>query len=164
MSDTRKEVFIQNLKDTTTVLQQLRVCIEAVKSLCDDIDVIDENTNHLYQHTIILSYSDSEAEEPDEDYIKCCILSKKEAQYTIDTLKNDINHIRRIVNNINTSYDSVNHIGSSYLGAIRLTDVDVRLNLQDEIYVSINYYDNDALEHHVAFTPNYVGDSVVKIF
>lgn len=164
MSDTRKEVFIQNLKDTSTVLQQLRVCIEAVKSLCDDIDVIDENTNHLYQHTITLSDSDWEAEEPDEVYIKCCILSKKEEEYTLDTLKNDINHIKRVVNHINSSYDDVNHVGSSYLGAIRLTSVYVYLSIYDEITISIEYYDNDAQVHNTQFTPNHISDSVVKIF
>lgn len=48
MSDTRKEVFIQNLKDTTTVLQQLRVCIDALKdtlTYCQDIEEAVNNLN-----------------------------------------------------------------------------------------------------------------------
>lgn len=57
MNDTNLNVFIQNLKDTTTVLQQLEVCI---KNLKNGLSVIDgynarltalENKS-LYQHTI----------------------------------------------------------------------------------------------------------------
>ena len=47
MSDTRKEVFIQNLKDTTTVLQQLRVCIEAIKETLGYIDDLEQIVKDL---------------------------------------------------------------------------------------------------------------------
>ena len=47
MSNTRKEVFIQNLKDTSTVLQQLRVCIEAVKDCLNSVDDLDKLIKEL---------------------------------------------------------------------------------------------------------------------
>lgn len=40
MSDTRLDVFIQNLKDTTTVLQQLELCIKNLKNVLPEIDKI----------------------------------------------------------------------------------------------------------------------------
>lgn len=57
MSDTNLEVFIQNLKDTTTVLQQLEVCIKSLKNGLSVIDGYNDRltaleNKSLYQHTI----------------------------------------------------------------------------------------------------------------
>lgn len=72
MKNKKVNVFIQNLSDTTTVLQQLRICIEEIKkaiALIDSVDLenidtrldnIDNqletlNNKHLYQHNIRLN-------------------------------------------------------------------------------------------------------------
>ena len=60
MNDTKLNVFIQNLKDTTTVLQQLELCIKNLKSvlgLIDDLDIDNINTelNELQETVDTLS-------------------------------------------------------------------------------------------------------------
>ena len=57
MNDTNLEVFIQNLKDTTTVLQQLEVCIKSLKNGLAIIDGYNDRltvleNKSLYKHTI----------------------------------------------------------------------------------------------------------------
>lgn len=53
-----KNVFIQNLKDTTTVLQQLEVCIEQLKECIDDLNLITTKYNHhiLFTDTITKAF------------------------------------------------------------------------------------------------------------
>lgn len=52
MSNNRLNVFIQDLSDTTTVLQQLEVCIKNIKSILGYID-----NKELYMHSIRISGS-----------------------------------------------------------------------------------------------------------
>lgn len=166
MSDTRKEVFIQNLKDTTTVLQQLRVCIEAVKSLCDDIDIIDKDTLHLYRHNITLQYNE-DGEEPDTTYLITSVLTTSKEEFTLDTLREYLKiniKDRDTINATNSIYDEVNHVDSSYLGNFRLTNVYVYANINDTISVSIQYYDSSNVETSANFIPNDISDKVSKIF
>lgn len=47
MSDTRLDVFIQNLKDTTTVLQQLELCIKNLKENLVIVDNMNEVVTEL---------------------------------------------------------------------------------------------------------------------
>lgn len=47
MSDTRLNVFIQDLKQSTTVLQQLEVCIKSIKNILNYMD-----NPAIYQHII----------------------------------------------------------------------------------------------------------------
>lgn len=56
-----KNVFIQNLKDTTTVLQQLEVCIEQLKEGIDEINDVggkyDKINTNIWSHNISLQVS-----------------------------------------------------------------------------------------------------------
>lgn len=57
MSDTNLNVFIQNLKDTTTVLQQLELCIKSFKNTLSVVDSFNDRLSALenkalYQHTV----------------------------------------------------------------------------------------------------------------
>lgn len=47
MSNKRLEVFIQDLKDTTTVLQQLEVCIKYCKDVLNSVDTIEQSVEDL---------------------------------------------------------------------------------------------------------------------
>lgn len=47
MSKKRLNVFIQDLKDTTTVLQQLEACIKACKDVINSVDTIEQSVEDL---------------------------------------------------------------------------------------------------------------------
>lgn len=47
MKNKRLEVFIQDLKDTTTVLQQLEICIKNCKDVLNSVDTIEQSVEDL---------------------------------------------------------------------------------------------------------------------
>lgn len=60
-----KDLFIQNINDTTTVLQQIRVCVEQMKEnidFCNGIKgELEEEINSIHLYNIILGSASSKA-------------------------------------------------------------------------------------------------------
>lgn len=68
-----KNVFIQNLKDATTVLQQLQLCIDEVKKVIDECNLfiteIDERIENLEYPPVTYGVNINGASESDGNYL-----------------------------------------------------------------------------------------------
>lgn len=140
MNDTRLNVFIQNLKDTTTVLQQLELCIKNIKDLLpymDKVDVLETEVatliaEKIYIHKLNVSYRIS-ANATNSNTIY--ILSSDSEPYTLDTYKQYI--ANRGMQIPVTSYcgDNLKHMVFDFYYSY----------IVDKFYILASYIDNGAL-------------------
>lgn len=124
MSNKEIDVFIQNLKDKTTVLQQLIVCIDEckkiigytdqIKQMCEDLDIDSANSKLNELDTTVGNLIE-----------------------TVENLNTTINGENGLVNKVNSLDDTVNTINNTINGedglASKVNAIDEAINGEDGI-------------------------------
>lgn len=142
-----KDLFIQNINDTTTVLQQLRVCIEQMKENIDycnetkdivdeDINTLEEYINSIHLYNIILGTASSKA------FLQLDLLYKGELSF--DSITDLVEFLMTLPNH---SY--YNATGSVKLHQLSGTTYDV-MGIVQRIQILSNGIDM----HGIALQPN----------
>lgn len=107
MSNTDLTVFIENLKETTTVLQQLTLCINEIKNCISNI-------KKIYVHNIYININDTSAEDTREGKFMIVIINNDNTEFTTNTLKNYlINNTNYENNKLLKTNGCINYDGSS---------------------------------------------------
>lgn len=132
MSNTKLEIFIQNLEDTTTVLQQLTICIEAIEDALGDIN---SNASAIedIQETITTIQTN----------IETITSNISDIENNITTNTNSISSLAETVNTNTNSIDSINE------------DIEeINTSLEDTTEKATDAYNRHLYSHFVKFTTN----------
>lgn len=165
MSDTNLEVFIENIKETTTVLQQLTICIKNLKTVLSRIDEL-EGVKPLYIHNVLIDVSTDTSEYDRLAGIALTIINDSETEFTNDTLleyiSSNTNYTNSKVLKVNGWCDYDDDKGYAYCLGYNAehTRTNIKVSYNEGLDQTIIYIDDSVLEDTTATT---ITDNVIEL-
>lgn len=139
MRNKRLIVFIQDLKDTTTVLQQLEACIKSCKNVLDSVDTIEQSVEDL---DINAAESELNVLSDKVDYITGELPNKQDKLVAGDNIVINGNVISGVVttytagDNITIDDGVINATDTTYTAGNNITITDGVISATDTTYTA----------------------------